>query len=228
MLSKPTTAGETRMNRILTTALGLTSLASVGLLAGWSNGLGSYNQRETVFETRAAERLYEVDNVHSSLIFSIRHAGMANFYGRFNDFTGEIHFDQTDPAKSRMAFTVQTDSVDTANKSRDGHLRDADFFNSRQYPTISFESTGMRANADGSYELTGNLTMMGETNPVTATVTGLKTGKVRDNDALGFEARFSIKRSDFGMNKYLAPDQGEDGGLGNTVNLIVAVEAVAK
>ena len=59
------------MNRIITTALGLTSLAGVGLLAGWSNGLGSYNQRETVFETRAAERLYEVDNVHSSLVFSM-------------------------------------------------------------------------------------------------------------------------------------------------------------
>lgn len=217
------------MNKSLVTVVaGLAGLGGAAMLAGFSNTEASAEARELVLESNAAERVYEADVVHSTLLFSIRHAGMANFYGRFNDFTGEIHFDQANPANSRMAFTVQTDSIDTANNSRDGHLKNADFFNSRQYPTITFESTGMRAGSNGSYELTGNLTMMGETNTVTATVTDLKTGQVRDNDALGFEARFSIKRSDFGMNKYLAPDQGEDGGLGNTVNLIVAVEAVAK
>jgi polyisoprenoid-binding protein YceI len=214
------------MNRTLTVAalLGLSSVTIAGL-AGWT--AAGAESRELVTET-AAERLYEVDTVHSSLVFKIRHAGMTNFYGRFNDFTGQIHFDQAAPANSRFAFTVQTDSVDTANSGRDGHLKNADFFNSRQFPAIEFKSTGVKALSEGRYELTGDLTLMGETRPVTATLTDVSTGKVRDNDAMGFEARFSIKRSDFGMTKYLATDNGEGGALGNTVELIVAVEAVGK
>ena len=215
------------MHRTLTAAAVLAaSVAGLGALSGFSTS--EAESRALVFETAAAERLYAVDTVHSSLVFKIRHAGMANFYGRFNDFNGEVHFDAADPTKSRMAFTVQTGSVDTGNSSRDGHLRNADFFNSRQFPTIEFKSTGITEVSDGVYELTGDLTLQGETRPVTARLTEITTGKVRDNDAMGFEATFSIKRSDFGMTKYLAPDGGEDGGLGNTVELIVAVEAVGQ
>lgn len=208
---------------LIATAIAAGSLTGLAALSGFT----AAESRELAAVT-TAERLYEVDGVHSSLVFKIRHAGMANFYGRFNNFSGQIHFDQADPTKSRFNFTVQTDSVDSGNTGRDGHLKNADFFNSRQFPTIKFESTGVKAAANGKYELTGNLTLMGETRPITATLTDVTTGKVRDNDALGFEARFSIKRSDFGMTKYLAPDNGEGGALGNTVELIVAVEAVAK
>jgi len=216
------------MRRTLTaSAVVLASLAGVSALSGFT-AANTTESRERVFETASAERLYTVDTVHSSLIFKIRHAGMVNFYGRFNDFSGEVHFDQADPTKSRMAFTVQTGSVDTGNSSRDGHLKNADFFNSRQFPTIEFKSTGITEVSEGVYELAGDLTLQGETRPVTARLTQITTGKVRDNDAMGFEATFSIKRSDFGMTKYLAPDNGEDGGLGNTVGLIVAVEAVGQ
>lgn len=215
------------MHRTLTAAalLALSSATLAGL-AGWT--AAGAESREVAAETAAAQRLYEVDTVHSSLIFKIRHAGMANFYGRFNAFTGQINFDQANPVNSTFNFTVQTDSVDTGNNGRDGHLKNADFFNSRQFPTIEFKSTGVKALSEGRYELTGDLTLMGETRPVTATLTDVSTGKVRDNDAMGFEARFSIKRSDFGMTKYLATDNGEGGALGNTVDLIVAVEAVGK
>ncbi len=207
---------------VIATAIAAGSLTGLAALSGFT----AAESRELAVTT--AERLYEVDPVHSSLIFKIRHSGLANFYGRFNAFTGQIHFDQADPARSRFSFTVETNSVDTGNGGRDGHLKNADFFNSRQFPTIKFESTGVKDAGDGRYELTGNLTLMGETRPITATLTDIATGKVRDSDALGFEARFSIKRSDFGMTKYLAPDNGEGGALGNTVELIVAVEAAAK
>jgi polyisoprenoid-binding protein YceI len=218
---------EHRMHRTLTAAaiLALSSATLAGL-AGWT--AAGAESREIAAEISAAQRLYEVDIVHSSLIFKIRHAGMANFYGRFNTFTGQINFDEANPVNSTFNFTVQTGSVDTANNGRDGHLKNADFFNSRQFPTIEFKSTGMKQLSEGRYELTGDLTLMGETRPVTAVVTDVTTGKVRDNDAMGFEARFSIQRSDFGMTKYLAPDNGEGGALGNTVELIVAVEAVGK
>lgn len=205
---------------------------AAGSLAGFAalSGFAATNTetRELVPETASAVRLYTVDTVHSSLVFKIRHAGMANFYGRFNDFTGEIHFDAATPSQSRMAFTVQTGSVDTGNAKRDGHLKNADFFNSRQFPTIGFKSTGIKETGEGVYALTGDLTLQGETRPVTARLSQISTGKVNENDAMGFEATFSIKRSDFGMTKYLAPDNGEGGGLGNTVELIVSIEAIAK
>jgi polyisoprenoid-binding protein YceI len=219
------------MNRTLLVAIiAAGSAGGLAALAGWtsSTSVTAAESRESVFETAADQRHYGVDLVHSSLIFKIRHAGMANFYGRFNDFDGEIHFDQADPTNSTLAFTVQTASVDTNNSSRDGHLRNADFFNSRQFPTIEFKSTGVKPTGDGVYELTGDLTLHGETRPVAARLTDITTGKVRQNDAMGFEATFSIKRSDFGITKYLAPDGGEGGGLGNTVELIVAIEAIAK
>lgn len=219
------------MNRTLLVAIiAAGSAGGLAALAGWtsSTSVTAAESRESVFETAADQRHYGVDLVHSSLIFKIRHAGMANFYGRFNDFDGEIHFDQADPTNSTLAFTVQTASVDTNNSSRDGHLRNADFFNSRQFPTIEFKSTGVKPAGDGVYELNGDLTLHGETRPVAARLTDITTGKVRQNDAMGFEATFSIKRSDFGITKYLAPDGGEGGGLGNTVELIVAIEAIAK
>lgn len=216
------------MNRtLLAAAIAAGSVTGLAALAGWTSSTEA-ETRELVFETTAAQRHYGVDLVHSSLIFKIRHAGMSNFYGRFNSFDGEIHFDEANPANSTLAFTVQTDSVDTGNSSRDGHLKNADFFNARQFPTIEFKSTGIKPVSEGVYQLTGDLTLQGETRPVTAQLTDIRTGKVRENDAMGFEATFSIKRSDFGMTKYIAPDGGEDGGLGNTVDLIVAVEAVAK
>lgn len=213
------------MHRTLTAAAVLVaSSAGLAALAGWSAGAEAV---PTAAATTAA-RTYAVDTVHSSLIFSIRHSGLANFYGRFNDFRGEIHFDESQPTNSTMSFTVRTDSVDTGNANRDNHLKNADFFNSRQFPTIEFTSTSIKPAGEGAYDVTGDLTFHGETRPVTARLSNVTTGKVRDTDALGFEATFEIKRSDFGMSTYLAPDKGEGGALGNTVRLIVAVEAAAK
>lgn len=213
------------MNATRLVAVAGLSVVSLASLAGFTSARAE--SRPAVLETRAAERLYEVDNVHTSVVFKIRHAGVSNFYGRFNNFKGEVHFDEANPAASRIAFTVQTDSVDTANASRDGHLKNADFFNSRQFPEITFVSTGIKKSGD-AYELTGDLTLQGVTKPVTATLSGFSTGQFMDTDRLGFEAAFSIQRSDFGMTKYLAPDNGEGGALGNKVDLIVAVEAVGK
>jgi polyisoprenoid-binding protein YceI len=210
---------------------GVAGLGGAGLLAGFSSaetnaGIAA-ESRELVFETRAGERMYAADKVHSSIVFKIRHGGVANFYGRFNDMDGEIHYNAESPTDTRMAFTVKTASVDTNSKSRDEHLRAADFFNARQFGEIKFVSTGITKSGDG-HVLNGDLTLQGETRPISATLSSIDTGSIRGKDALGFEARFEIKRSEFGMTKYLAPDGGEGGGLGNTVELIVAVEAIAE
>lgn len=198
-------------------------VGSAGLLAGFAPAPASEPVR--VGETAADS--YKVDSVHSTVLFKIRHAGVANFYGVFGDFSGSFTFDPESPESGSFEFVVQTASVDTRNTSRDDHLRNADFFNARQFPTITFKSTGVELKEDNLYALRGDITMQGETRPITAELEWIGTGtNQRGQGTAGYEARFSIKRSDFGMTKYLAPDGSDSGGLGNTVNLTVAVEAV--
>jgi len=209
-------------SRIVRTVIPALVLTSAGLLAGLAPG------HETAPAVGSAQAdSYAVDKVHSSVLFQIRHAGVTNFYGRFGDFSGSFTFDPEAGTAGDFAFEVKTDSVDTGNAKRDDHLRTADFFNSRQFPTITFVGTDVERVEGTKYRLTGDLTLQGETREVTADLEWLGTGSGPTGKPIGaFEARFEIKRSDFGMSKYLAPDGSESGGLGNTVKLIVSVEAI--
>lgn len=169
---------------------------------------------------------FSVDKTHSSIVFKIRHMGVSNFYGRFNDFGGEFSFDPEDLASAKFNVTVKATSIDTGNDGRDGHLRNADFFNVGDHDEISFMSTGVsKSSKEGMYELKGDLTMLGETKPVTATLEwgGTKDGGERMGTIAGFEARFTVKRSDFGMDYGVA-----QGGVGDEVTLIVALEGRKK
>lgn len=198
-------------------------VASAGVLGGL--GVGSGLERSSA--TAAVEpTAYTVDPVHTNVLFKIRHAGVSNFYGRFNQIKGQIEYDADDFTESSLSFEIPISSVDTNSKTRDGHLRDAEFFNARQYPEASFESSSITNAGRGVYTLRGDLTMHGETREIEARVTDVRTGTFRDNPVVGFEARFTVQRSDFGIMKYLASDLSDDGPLGNTVEVVVAVEAV--
>lgn len=159
---------------------------------------------------------YATDNVHSSVIFRTTHAGVANFYGRFNTIEGTFTLAEN-PAESTFNFTIQTESVDTGNQGRDDHLRNPDFFNVKQFPTATFVSTGIVASADGPHTLNGNFTLNGVTRPISADLTFTGTGTFRNHQVAGFEAVFTIKRSDFGITTYL-------GAIGDEVTVTVAVE----
>ncbi len=160
---------------------------------------------------------YDVDASHSSVVFKIQHAGVSNFYGRFTDLDGEWSFDPDDASTARFNFSIPTRTIETDNRKRNDHLKSGDFFNAAQFREITFESTSVEAKAGGMYELTGNLTMLGETNKITATLEWLGTGQMRGTALGAFEARFTIDRTDFGMDFMVGP-------LGRNVELIVAVE----
>jgi len=119
--------------------------------------------------------------------------------------------------------TVQADGIDTGNERRDGHLRSPDFFNAKQYPTITFESTSIEQVGENRYEVEGELTLIGQTRPVTATLEWISEGETPQGYKSGFEAQFSIMRSDFGMDKFI-----EGGGLGDEVTIMVTVEGARK
>jgi polyisoprenoid-binding protein YceI len=163
---------------------------------------------------------YQVDPVHSMILFRIRHLEVGNFYGRFNNPTGTITWDQENPASSRFEMEVRAQNVDTANQRRDDHLRSPDFFNAAQYPVITFISRSVEAKEEGVYEVTGDLTMHGVTQEVTVPMEliGRATDR-RGRNLIGFEGAFELQRSDYGITFM-------QDGLGDTVRLIISLEAI--
>jgi polyisoprenoid-binding protein YceI len=201
-------------------------IVSLGLVLGVSLGLmprESAPVAQAAPATLSAAASFEVDPVHSSLIFQIEHMGIANFYGRFNSVNGEYSLDEASPANSQFNFTVKADGVDTANQKRDGHLKSADFFNVAEYPTITFKSTKVEKAADRHLKVTGDLTLHGVTKPVTADVKLFPVKEMQQGAKGGIETTFTIKRSDFGMNYGVS-----QGALGDAVTITVAIEAARK
>jgi polyisoprenoid-binding protein YceI len=170
---------------------------------------------------RAADT-YQVDPVHSSLVFRIKHMNIGYIYGRFNDLAGGFVFDDKDPAGSSFEFHVKADSVDTANAKRDQHLKSPDFFSVKEFPEISFKSKEVRAGKEEwTYEVTGDLALHGITKPITIKLHHVGSGKDPFGGfRSGFEANFTVKRSDFGMKAMP--------GLGDDVWVLFGFEGVKK
>jgi polyisoprenoid-binding protein YceI len=163
---------------------------------------------------------FTVDPVHSSVSFQIEHFGISYIHGRFNKLKGEFTIDKDDAGKSSIALTIEADSVDTNNGGRDTHLKSADFFNVKQFPTITFKSKSFKAVKDG-YEVAGDLTMHGETKEISFKLNGGKEMEMKGQKRIGYWADFKLKRSDFGMKNMLE-------GIGDTVYVSVGVEGTKK
>lgn len=165
--------------------------------------------------SRAADN-FKLDPVHSSVSFKIEHAGVSFVHGRFNEMTGSFTLDP-DPSKCSFSLNCKVESVDTNNKARDKHLQGGDFFNSAQFPVISFKSTSVKA-VSGGYEVTGDLTMHGKSKPLTFTLKGgKKTQFPPGTERTGFSTDLSLKRSEYGMDKMMQ-------ALGDEVFISVGME----
>ena len=143
---------------------------------------------------------YSFDPVHSSVSFKARHLDISWIHGRFNEMEGKISLDRDDPAKSSFELSIKADSVDTGNKARDEHLRQRVDFDTKQFPTIDFKSTGVKA-VKGGYEVTGDFTMHGKTKKITLDFEGGKEIEFMGTKRVGFATELSLKRSDFGFDK---------------------------
>jgi polyisoprenoid-binding protein YceI len=150
--------------------------------------------------TVSAADEYAYDLVHSSVSFKARHLDISWIHGRFNMVEGKFSLDRKDPSKSTFELTIQADSIDTANKARDEHLRQPDYFDTKQFPTIEFKSTGVKA-IDGGYEVTGDFTMHGTTKEISIVLMGGKEHDFKGTKRVGFSTEFSLKRSDYGFDK---------------------------
>lgn len=176
--------------------------------------------------TAAAIRTYQIDKAHSEAAFQVRHL-ITRVRGRFADFDGTIAFDESQPERSAVTFTVQTASIDTSNADRDAHLRSDDFFGVERFPTLTFVSTSIAGKGGDVFDVEGDLTIRDVTKRVTLPVTFL--GKAKDpwgNEKLAFETEITINRKDFGLLWNAAL---ETGGflVGDDVRISVSVQAAA-
>ena len=167
----------------------------------------------------AGVQVFEIDDVHSMAMFRIHHMGAGQFWGRFNEVTGNFAFEEGKAEGLRFDVTIKTESVDSGNESLDKHLRSPDFFAAKDFPAMTFKSTTSRKTGDRTYDVDGELTMLGVTKPITAKVEFCGVADMGRGRKAGFEAQFTVKRSDFGM-KYGV----EKGAIGDEVKVVVGLE----
>ena len=152
---------------------------------------------------------YTLDPAHTRIGFVARHAMVTKVRGAFNEFTGTAVLDGANPANSRVEVTIEAASIDTRNAQRDEHLRSNDFLAMQEYPKITFTSTGVRQAGETTYEVTGDLTIKGVTNPVTIPFTF--EGAAKDpfgNLRAGFEGSVTVNRKDYGITWNAALETG--------------------
>jgi polyisoprenoid-binding protein YceI len=165
---------------------------------------------------------YEVDPVHSSVVFKVGHLNIGTVIGMFTDFTGTIIADRENPEKSSVEMTVKAASVDTHVQKRDEHLRSNEFFNVDLFPEIKFKSTAVKKIDEKTFEITGDFNLHGITKELTVTVHFLGEGSDPwGGYRMGFETEFDIVRSDFGMTQQIP-------AAGDKAHVILAVEALKK
>ncbi|KOV90808.1 MULTISPECIES: YceI family protein [unclassified Streptomyces] len=152
---------------------------------------------------------YTIDPAHSSIGFVARHAMVTNVKGSFQDFTGTLHLDGADPAKSTATLDVQVASIETGNADRDGHLKSSDFFKIDEFPTMTFRSTKAESLGGDDYRITGDLSLLGVTKPLTIDLEF--NGSAQDpfgNQRVGFEGKAEILRSEWGLTWNAALETG--------------------
>jgi len=183
------------------------------LLAGAT--LAALARAPLVGAAQAADS-YKLDLEHSNIVFVTDHLGFSKMIGQFQEFDG------SSVEGVAVEVVVRTASIDTDHEARDKHLTSPDFFNAQEFPEMTFKSTAVEATGDKTAKLTGDLTLLGVTKPITLDVT-LNKADAHPMDpsvfVAGFSATGTVKRSDFGM-------QYGQGAIGDDVALWVEIEAI--
>lgn len=167
---------------------------------------------------------YELDPEHTTVAFLVQHVGYAATLGVFATVEGGFTYDAETQELGDVRVTVSTDSLDTKNEARDKHVRSGDFLNVAEHPEMVFTADGGTATGDGTGTIEGELSLLGQSNPLTLDVTLLKAAEYpfgHKRFTLGLSLRGQVNRSEWGMG------YGVDNGLvGDTVDLIIETEAM--
>ena len=192
---------------------------------------GSIALALAAFTAPAQASVWEVDSVHSSAEFSVRHMMVSTAKGRFDKVTGTVNLDDKSPTKSTVEITIDPSTIDTHEPKRDGHLKSPDFFDVAKFPTITFKSTKIEKAGKAKFKVTGDLNMHGVTKPVTLTVEGptppqknIMSGAMNS----GVSATGKLNRKDWGLT-WNKPLEAAGGVLvGDEVTLNIDLELSSK
>ncbi|MGQ7247963.1 YceI family protein [Halomonas sp. V046] len=175
---------------------------------------------------QAETRSYRIDPDHFSVSFSVAHVGYADVIGLFLDAKGSFEYDEATQALASGRVEIAADSVFTNHEERDDHVRGADFLDAGDHPTLTFVADELSPDGPAQGTLTGQLSLRGETHPVTLAVTLNKADRYpfgHEQHTLGVSATTELKRSDWGM------DYAVDNGLvGDSVAVRLEFEAIAQ
>jgi polyisoprenoid-binding protein YceI len=154
------------------------------------------------FSAAHAADSYKFDPNHTSVIWRASHFGHSSPHGIFSNIEGDLTLDEKNPEASSMKVTVPVAKLATGIAKFDEHLKSKDFFNAEKFPTATFVSTKVEKTGDKTAKVTGDLTLLGVTKPVTLDVTlnQIAPNPMNKKQTAGFTATGTIKRSDFGMN----------------------------
>lgn len=172
----------------------------------------------------AEPRTYRIDPEHFSIGFLVEHVGYAKTLGMFQEAKGQFVYDEETRELQSARVEVAADSVFTNHAERDEHLRDDDFLAVEEYPTVVFEATEYEPTGENSGKLTGDLTLLGQTRPVTLDVTRNKSEEYpfgHGEYTMGVSARTTIERSEWGMTYAV-----DNGLVGDEVELMFEFEAI--
>ena len=145
---------------------------------------------------------WQLDPYHTQVEFSAKHLGMMTVRGHFAEVSATADIDPDHPENSSVEVTIQSVSIRTHNETRDNDLRSSNFLEADKFPVITFKSTSIEPSGPDRYALTGDLTIKGNTHPVTLQV--VKYGEFNDPGMMGHRIAYSatskINRRDFGLS----------------------------
>lgn len=162
---------------------------------------------------------YSIDDVHSMALFRVHHLGAGQFWGLFNSVKGTATYDA---GKSlSLDVTIDAASIHSGNDKLDQHLMSPDFFDVKEFPSMTFKTLSSTHKGGSMWELSGDMTIRGKTQRVTVPVECTGVSTTRMGARAGFEATFTIKRSDYGVSYGV-----ENGSVGDETRIVVSIEGV--
>jgi len=181
----------------------------------------------TTTSNPAAITTWKLDPAHSHAEFKVKHMMISNVKGSFNGLSGTLTEHATDKTLSTIEASIDVNTIVTGDAQRDVHLKSADFFDAAQFATMTFRSTKVQPNGDGGYNVTGDLTLHGQTRQQIFVVEG-PSAPGKDpwgNTRIGLSATTKINRKDYGLSWNAAL---ETGGIlvGDDVNITIEAQFI--
>jgi polyisoprenoid-binding protein YceI len=169
---------------------------------------------------------WNIDVVHSTLGFTVRHLVVSKVHGFFTKWSGSLAFDEQNPSTAHAEAKIDVTSIDTREPQRDAHLKSGDFFDVEKHTHITFKSTGVQpGGSKDRFKVTGDLTLRGVTKPIVLDVEyGGREKHPQMGERVGFSAHTSINRKDFGIVFNQVLDSGGV-ALSDKVDINIEIEA---